>query len=95
MHDFKKDVDINRKTASHIVRERRLTLIEVIREINVNYLAVVSLISLFIPHFLKLSVSLVRVSYSQSSDRFDRPKVALPSLSLSPPDSGFCPHPSS
>ncbi|KAJ7357082.1 hypothetical protein DFH08DRAFT_473503 [Mycena albidolilacea] len=39
MHDFKKDVDIS----------------QVIREINVNYLAVVSLISLFIPHFLKLS----------------------------------------
>jgi len=38
-HDFNKDVDLN----------------EVIREINVNYLAVVSLISMFIPHFLKLS----------------------------------------
>jgi len=39
IHDLTKDVDLN----------------QVIREINVNYLAVVSLISMFIPHFLKLS----------------------------------------
>ncbi|KAF7339901.1 hypothetical protein MVEN_01907400 [Mycena venus] len=38
-YDFRKDVDLNQVT----------------REINVNYLAVVSLISMFIPHFLKLS----------------------------------------
>jgi short-subunit dehydrogenase involved in D-alanine esterification of teichoic acids len=39
LHDFNKDVDIN----------------QIIREINVNYVAVVSLISIFMPHFLKLS----------------------------------------
>jgi len=38
-HDFKKEVDLSQIT----------------REFNVNYLAVVSLISLFLPHFLKLS----------------------------------------
>ncbi|KAJ7456709.1 hypothetical protein FB451DRAFT_1098973 [Mycena latifolia] len=37
--DFTKDVDLN----------------QVIQEINVNYLAVVSLVSMFLPHFLKLS----------------------------------------
>jgi len=37
--DFNKDVDLN----------------QIIKEINVNYLAVVSLISMFTPHFLKLS----------------------------------------
>ncbi|KAJ7176062.1 NAD-P-binding protein [Mycena crocata] len=39
--DFTKDVDLARK--------------EITKEINVNYLAVVSLISMFVPHFLKLS----------------------------------------
>ncbi|KAF7339706.1 hypothetical protein MSAN_02186000 [Mycena sanguinolenta] len=38
-HDFNKDVDIN----------------QIAREINVNYTAVVSIISMFMPHFLKLS----------------------------------------
>ncbi|KAJ6509253.1 hypothetical protein C8R47DRAFT_1097952 [Mycena vitilis] len=38
-HDFTKDVDLNQIT----------------KEINVNYIAVVSLISMFVPHFLKLS----------------------------------------
>ncbi|KAJ6604371.1 hypothetical protein DFH09DRAFT_1122458 [Mycena vulgaris] len=37
--DFTKDIDLN----------------QVIKEINVNYLAVVSLVSMFLPHFLKLS----------------------------------------
>ncbi|KAJ7275318.1 hypothetical protein B0H12DRAFT_1266294 [Mycena haematopus] len=39
LHDFNKDVDLN----------------QVIREINVNYIAVVSIISMLMPHFLKLS----------------------------------------
>ncbi|KAF8126109.1 hypothetical protein K438DRAFT_1088717 [Mycena galopus ATCC 62051] len=38
-HDFNKDVDVNL----------------IIREMNINYLAAVSLISIFMPHFLKLS----------------------------------------
>ncbi|KAJ6574824.1 hypothetical protein B0H19DRAFT_1125922 [Mycena capillaripes] len=48
-HDFTKGVDLN----------------QIIKEINVNYIAVVSLISMFLPHFLKLSAE-------------DRPSFVIP-----------------
>jgi hypothetical protein len=49
-------------------RELRV-LTEVIKEINVNYLAVVSLISMFLPHLLKLSVSAASLPLSELSNR--------------------------